>query len=107
MQKVDEPDEAACIGNDLALIRIPDPVISQTNPSVPTFGGPVKLRTTVATAGTPAYAVSASPLYGGRARNPRRPDGDLPTRVAERLGRTTSPRSTSAAASAAPGEDVV
>ncbi len=65
MQKVRERDTDACNSNDFALIRLPDAAMAQTNPSVPTFGGPVKLRTDVAGEGTPTFAVGASPLYGG------------------------------------------
>lgn len=43
MQIIGERDTAACRANDFALVRVPAFAVSQVNPSVPLFGGPVGL----------------------------------------------------------------
>ena len=43
MQSAHETDPNACAYNDLALVELPAAAVATTNPSVPTFGGPVGL----------------------------------------------------------------
>lgn len=44
MHQVDEQDPSACAYNDFALVKLDPTAISNTNPSVPTFGGPTGVR---------------------------------------------------------------
>jgi hypothetical protein len=47
MQASPEKEDAdTCAYNDLALIKLDDADVAKTNPSVPSFGGPIGLRTT-------------------------------------------------------------
>jgi hypothetical protein len=65
MQAAGEKDHNACAHNDLALIRLPDSAVSQVNPSIPVFGGPVGLNTTGTRAGEQVSTYGNSPLRQG------------------------------------------
>ncbi len=65
MQEAGETNEFACAFNDFALIEIPKSAISQVNPSIPIFGGPVGVRTTPMDAGETVLSYGNSPLRGG------------------------------------------
>ncbi|WP_293773885.1 serine protease [Sporichthya sp.] len=68
MQKAGETDPNACAFNDFALISIPKGAVSQVNPSIPVFGGPVGLRTTPFGSGEAVLSYGNSPLRGGVAQ---------------------------------------
>jgi hypothetical protein len=65
MQKAGEQDQNACAHNDLALIQLPDSALSQVNPSLPVFGGPVGINTTGTRAGDQVVSYGNSPLRQG------------------------------------------
>ena len=64
MQKAGEKDADTCAYNDLALIALPAAAVATTNPSVPTFGGPVALGSGT-TAGEDVYSYGNSELRLG------------------------------------------
>jgi hypothetical protein len=66
MQAAHETDPNTCAYNDLALIALPAAAVATTNPSVPTFGGPVALGAGTA-AGQTVYSYGNSSLRGGLA----------------------------------------
>ena len=65
MQKAGEANPNACAYNDFALIEIPKSALSQVNPSIPIFGGPVGLRTSAMESGETVLSYGNSPLRGG------------------------------------------
>jgi hypothetical protein len=64
MHAAHETDADACAYNDLALIALPAAAVATTNPSVPTFGGPVGLGAGTA-AGDIVYSYGNSSLRAG------------------------------------------
>ena len=64
MQSVGEKDAETCAYNDLALIQLPAAAVADTNPSVPTFGGPTGLGGAPAT-GDSVYSYGNSSLRLG------------------------------------------
>jgi hypothetical protein len=66
MKAAKEADANTCAYNDLALIALPAAAVATTNPSVPTFGGPVGLGAGTA-AGQNVYSYGNSSLRGGLA----------------------------------------
>ena len=64
MQKAGERDGDACAFNDLALIALPAAAVATTNPSVPSWGGPVALGAGT-TSGETVYTYGNSSLRGG------------------------------------------
>ena len=64
MKAAHETDADTCAYNDLALIALPAAAVATTNPSVPTFGGPVGLGAGT-TAGDTVYSYGNSSLRGG------------------------------------------
>jgi hypothetical protein len=65
MQARHETNSSACLDNDFALVRLPDSVRDQVNPTVPFFGGPTGVNTAVVAAGDKLYAYGNTPLRGG------------------------------------------
>jgi hypothetical protein len=65
MQHRHEHDENLCAYNDFALIELDDNDVSDTNPTVPHFGGPVGLRREGLAAGDPVYTYGNSDLRAG------------------------------------------
>ncbi len=73
MQAVREADENVCRTNDFALVRLPDSVVRELNPSVPYFGGPVGLSPGTAGTGDLAFAYGNAPSRLGIAElSPKR-----------------------------------
>jgi hypothetical protein len=66
MQSLHETDAETCAYNDLALIQLPAAAVADTNPSVPTFGGPTGLGGPVGT-GENVYSYGNSSLRFGLA----------------------------------------
>ena len=64
MQAAHETDAETCAYNDLALIQLPAAAVANTNPSVPTFGGPTGLGGPVAAGGN-VYSYGNSSLRFG------------------------------------------
>jgi hypothetical protein len=64
MQQAKEKDANTCDFNDLALIQLPAAAVATTNPSVPTWGGPVALGAGT-TQGDTVYSYGNSELRGG------------------------------------------
>ncbi|MCW2600963.1 MAG: hypothetical protein JWM02_2792 [Frankiales bacterium] len=72
MKAAKETDANTCAYNDLALIALPAAAVATTNPSVPTFGGPVGLGAGTA-AGDNVYSYGNSSLrLGVSALSPKR-----------------------------------
>lgn len=65
MQKVGEKDEATCLNNDFALVKVPASAVGTVNPSVPTFGGPTGINTTGLQTGDAVMGIGNSGLRGG------------------------------------------
>jgi hypothetical protein len=65
MQARKETNKSACLDNDLALIRLPDAVRGQVNPTLPFFGGPTGVNTAAVAQGARFYAYGNTPLRGG------------------------------------------
>jgi hypothetical protein len=65
MQALGESDPDTCQYNDLALVKLDPADAANTNPSVPTFGGPVALNTTGTAAGEQVYSYGNSSLRLG------------------------------------------
>lgn len=63
MQENGESDVATCRYNDFSLVRVPNEVLDQVNPSVPVFGGPTGLNTDGTQAGDAVTGVGNSPLW--------------------------------------------
>jgi hypothetical protein len=64
MQAAHESDAETCAYNDLALIQLPAAAVADTNPSVPTFGGPTGVGGPVAPGGN-VYSYGNSSLRLG------------------------------------------
>ena len=64
MQEAGETDEETCLGNDFALVRVDPADVAKINPSVPFFGGPTSLSTSV-TEGDSVYSYGNSSLRLG------------------------------------------
>jgi hypothetical protein len=64
MQGAKEKDANTCDFNDLALIQLPAAAVATTNPSVPTWGGPVGLGAGT-TSGDTVYSYGNSELRDG------------------------------------------
>jgi len=64
MQSAHESDAETCAYNDLALIQLPAAAVANTNPSVPTFGGPTGVGGPVASGGN-VYSYGNSSLRLG------------------------------------------
>jgi hypothetical protein len=64
MQSLGEKDAETCAYNDLALIQLPAAAVADTNPSVPTFGGPTGLAG-AGTTGDSVYSYGNSSLRLG------------------------------------------
>ena len=65
MQALGEKDPDACAYNDLALLQLAPADVGSVNPSVPVWGGPAGLNTTVTAAGDPVYFYGHSSLLLG------------------------------------------
>jgi hypothetical protein len=65
MQSGPKPDADTCAYNDLALIRLDPADVAKTNPSVPTFGGPVGVRSTELALGDTVESYGNSSLRFG------------------------------------------
>lgn len=65
MQQIHEKRDYVCASNDFALIRIPDSALSEVNPSIPIFGGPIGLRSSPLGPGAAVLSYGNSPLRGG------------------------------------------
>ncbi len=64
MQAAGETDPDTCAYNDLALIRLDAADVGNVNPSVPGFGGPIRVGT-VGGLGSTVYSYGNSELRGG------------------------------------------
>jgi hypothetical protein len=64
MQALGERDAAACQYNDLALVKLHPDDYGRVNPTIPVWGGPTGLTSTVA-AGTTVLSYGNSSLRGG------------------------------------------
>jgi hypothetical protein len=65
MQKEGEKDPTTCAYNDLALIKVASSQVGKVNPTVPFWGGPNGLATTVAGTGSQVYTYGNSILRLG------------------------------------------
>lgn len=65
MQESGEDDVNACTFNDFALVELDPADVSNTNPSVPFFGGPAGLDTDGTTEAEQVYSYGNSPLRAG------------------------------------------
>ena len=65
MQNLGETDPDLCNYNDFALIRLTTEWVSQTNPSVPIYGGPTGVRTSGLAILDDVYAIGNSSLRLG------------------------------------------
>ena len=65
MRHLHERSANACAYNDLALVRVGRRSVSEVNPSVPFFGGPVGLNRTGTAAGDQVYSYGNSSLRAG------------------------------------------
>ncbi len=65
MQKEGEKDPATCAYNDLALIKVAANQVANVNPTVPFWGGPDGLASTVAATGAQVYTYGNSILRLG------------------------------------------
>jgi len=65
MQKAGEKDEAVCLNNDFALVKIPQSAKGSVNPSVPIFGGPTGVNTDGLQPGETVMGIGNSGLRGG------------------------------------------
>jgi hypothetical protein len=65
MQAKGESDPDTCAYNDLALIRIDPADVAMVNPSVPAFGGPSGVGSTVGDLGSTVFSYGNSELRGG------------------------------------------
>jgi hypothetical protein len=62
MQEAGERDRSTCRNNDFALVRLPDDVRTQVNPSVPYFGGPFGINSASCVLGDAIFSYGNSPL---------------------------------------------
>jgi hypothetical protein len=65
MQKEGENDAATCAYNDLALIKVASNQVGNVNPTVPFWGGPDGLSSSVAATGSQVYTYGNSILRLG------------------------------------------
>ena len=65
MQKEGEKDAATCAYNDLALIKVASNQVANVNPTVPFWGGPDGLASSVAATGSQVYTYGNSILRLG------------------------------------------
>jgi hypothetical protein len=65
MQKAGEKDANTCAYNDLALVKVDSQYVKDVNPSVPFWGGPVKLAAAGTSAGDTIYSYGNSLLRAG------------------------------------------
>ena len=65
MQKAGTTDANACDYNDFALVKVDQPFVSDVNPSVPFWGGPVALDGNGTATGEDVYSYGNSILRGG------------------------------------------
>ena len=73
MQKAQEKDANTCSYNDFALVRLAPADVGRTNPSVPTFGGPVGVDVDGTSVGEPVASYGNSSLrFGLRSTSPKR-----------------------------------
>ncbi|NYG55250.1 hypothetical protein [Nocardioides perillae] len=70
MQRLGERRAAVCAANDFALVRVGDPHVGKVNPSVPFWGGPTGLGTTLA-AGERTFSYGQSSLRPTTALSPK------------------------------------
>ncbi|RNL77272.1 hypothetical protein [Nocardioides marmorisolisilvae] len=67
MQKIGAKGMALCAYNDLALVRVDPAYVGKVNPTVPVWGGPSAISTTLLKAGAKIYTVGNSGLRSGTA----------------------------------------
>lgn len=60
-----ETDASTCAHNDLALVKVNAADVSEVNPSIPLWGGPVGINTTGTKAGDRVYSYGNSSLRAG------------------------------------------
>ncbi|MGZ4426634.1 MAG: hypothetical protein ACXVW2_03585 [Nocardioidaceae bacterium] len=60
-----EADPNTCAYNDLALVKVDPADVGKVNPSVPSFGGPVGVKSETLAAGDKVYSYGNSSLRGG------------------------------------------
>jgi hypothetical protein len=65
MQARGETDADTCAYNDLALVKVNAAYVSDVNPSIPFWGGPVGINTSGTAAGDKLYTYGNSSLRGG------------------------------------------
>ena len=72
MQAAHETDAETCAYNDLALVQLPAAAVADTNPSVPTFGGPTGVGGPVAPGGNVYSYGNSSLRFGLTPTSPKR-----------------------------------
>ena len=65
MDQAGTTDADACAYNDFALVKVDAPYVSQVNPSIPFWGGPVGIETDGTAAGESVYSYGNSSLRAG------------------------------------------